>query len=134
VTWLDQGSISTTTPGAWVKNHRYGRGSGILDPNGNIEVVTSATGFSGGTIPTFGAAPGATTADGAITWTNLGAIATAALPSAGGSSGIIIDNTVVSGTLAGTSQVYFSTLTNQATCGTSSSVGCAVQASQSALK
>jgi hypothetical protein len=86
VTWLDQGSISTTTPGAWVKNHRYGRGSGILDPNGNIEVVTSATGFSGGTIPTFGAAPGATTADGAITWTNLGAIATAALPSAGGSS------------------------------------------------
>jgi hypothetical protein len=45
---------------------------------------------------------------------------------------LIIDNTV--GTLAGTSQVYFSTLSNQ-TCGTSPTPGgCAVQASQSDLQ
>jgi len=51
---------------------------------------------------------------------------------AGGTSGIIIDNTVGSGTLAGASQVYFSTLANSTgTCGTN--VGCAVQASQSGL-
>ena len=48
-----------------------------------------------------------------MTWENLGAIATAALAAAGGTSGIIIDNTVGSGTLAGASQVYFSTLSNQ---------------------
>jgi len=51
----------------------------------------------------------------------------------GGTSGIIIDNTVGTGTLAGASQVYFSTLGSQ-TCGTSGSGGCAVQASQSALQ
>jgi hypothetical protein len=135
VTWLDQGLLSASTPAAWTASHTYRTGTLILDNNGNIELVTN-NGTSGAAVPTFNTTAGGTTADGStgLVWTNLGAIATNALASAGGSSGIIIDNFVGSGTLPGTSQVYFSTLSNQATCGTSSSVGCAVQASQSALK
>ena len=54
---------------------------------------------------------------------------TAGLASAGGSSGIVVDNAAGSGG----SQVYFSTLSNQ-TCSTSKSTGgCAVQAAQSGL-
>jgi hypothetical protein len=63
----------------------------------------------------------------------VGAIATANLPTAGGTSGMIIDNTVGSGTLAGASQLYFSTLSDQP-CGTSGTGGCAAQASQAALQ
>ena len=48
---------------------------------------------------------------------------TATLAASGGTSGVVIDNTVASGTLA-TSQIYFSTLTG----------GTAVQASQALLK
>jgi hypothetical protein len=135
VFWLDQGVQSAFTPAAWVKDNAYNKGALILDPNNNIELVTTA-GTSGGTIPTFNPTAGGATHDGTgtLVWTNVGAIATAALAAAGGTSAIIIDNMVGSGTLAGTSQVYFSTLSNQTTCGTSSSVGCAVQASQSALQ
>ncbi len=61
----------------------------------------------------------------------MGPIATYGLKAAGGTSGIIIDNTV-SGSVAG-SQVYFGTLSNQA-CGTSGTGGCAVQASQAKLQ
>lgn len=68
-----------------------------------------------------------------LTWTNVGAPPTAALPAAGGTSGIIIDNTVSPLIEPGASQVYFSTLSDQP-CGTSGTGGCAVQASQSALK
>jgi hypothetical protein len=58
--------------------------------------------------------------------------ATAGLAATGGSSGIIIDNTVASGTRPGASQVYFSTLSS-GNCSTSGGTGgCAVQASQSA--
>lgn len=46
--------------------------------------------------------------------------------------GIIIDNSVGSGTLAGASQIYFLTLDNSATCGNSVVGFCATQASQSA--
>jgi hypothetical protein len=55
------------------------------------------------------------------------------MPTAGGTSGIIIDNFVSALTEPGASQVYFSTLSDQP-CGTSGTGGCAVQASQSALK
>jgi hypothetical protein len=59
----------------------------------------------------------------------LGALATFSVATAGGTSGVIMDNTVV-----GDSQVYFSTQGNQ-TCVTSgTSGGCAMQASQSALQ
>jgi hypothetical protein len=133
VKWLDQGALSTTTPAAWIGGHHYRSGTLILDPGNNIELVTTS-GISGTLIPTFSPTAGGTTTDGTVVWTNLGAIATYALAAAGGASGIIIDDTIISGTFAGTSQVYFSTLSNQTTCGTSISVGCAVQASQSALQ
>jgi hypothetical protein len=73
------------------------------------------------------------TAPNTVTWENVGAIASADAAAAGGTSGIIIDNFVGSGTLAGASQVYFSTLSDQA-CGTSGTGGCAVQASQAKLQ
>ena len=40
----------------------------------------------------------------------MGPLGTAALPAAGGTSGIIIDNTVGATTVVGGSQIYFSTL------------------------
>jgi hypothetical protein len=52
---------------------------------------------------------------------------------AGGTSGIVPDNTVGSVTLSGTSQVYYSTLA-YGTCSTSGGAGgCGIQASQSGL-
>jgi hypothetical protein len=133
VHWLDLGLVSAVTPGAWVTGH-HPKGSEILDPSNNIEFVTSGgTDNSGGTIPSFNPIVGGTTTDGTITWTNVGPSATAALPAAGGTSGIIMDNIVGSATEPGASQIYFSTLTNQV-CGDGGTGGCAVQASQSALQ
>jgi hypothetical protein len=132
VHWLDQGALSAATLAAWRANHNYALNAKILDSNGNVELITTA-GKSGGITPTWSTVAGVVTQDGTATWTNLGAVATHALASAGGASGLIIDNIVGSGTLAGASQVYFSTLGNQ-TCGTSGTGGCAVQASQSALQ
>jgi hypothetical protein len=132
VHWLNQGPLSAFTPAAWVATHRYSKGTEILDRNGNIQLVTTA-GVSASTIPGFNATAGVTTRDNTVTWTNVGAIATAALSAAGGTSGIIMDNTVGSGTQVGASQIYFSTLGGQV-CGTSGTGGCAVQASQSALQ
>jgi hypothetical protein len=135
VTWIDQGVASATTFPPWIATHAYLLHQKILDGNNNIQVATKA-GTSGGTVPTFNTTPGGTTTDGtggtAVTWTNLGALATAHMPAAGGTSGVVIDNNVGSGTLAGASQVYFSTLSDQA-CGTSGTGGCAVQSSQSGL-
>jgi hypothetical protein len=131
VHWIDQGVPSALTLNPWAGGHMYAKGNKIL-VNGNIQLVTSTgTRTSGGTIPTFNATPGLTTTDGTggLVWTNVGALSTVAMPEAGGTSGIIFDNTVAPGILAGASQIYFSTLTD-GTCGG----GCAVQASQSALQ
>jgi len=68
-----------------------------------------------------------------IKWKMVGLPATFSVAASGGTSGIIIDNNVGSGTMAGASQVYFSTLGTQA-CSTGGSGGCAVQASQSDLQ
>jgi len=135
VHWQNQGSISAITPASWLASHHFAKGTEILDSNGNIELVTtsSAGSTTGGSTPSWKTTAGAVTIDNTIRWTNVGAIATAALKEAGGTSGIIIDNTVGSGTIVGGSQVYFSTLSDQS-CGTSGTGGCAVQASQSALK
>jgi hypothetical protein len=132
VQWLDQGTVSAVTPAAWIANHTYPQNTLILDSNNNIELATTL-GTSAGAAPSWRASAGAATADNTVRWKNLGPIATSTLAAAGGTSGIIIDNTVGSGTLAGASQVYFSTLSNQA-CGMSGRGGCAVQASQSALQ
>jgi hypothetical protein len=133
VHWLNQGVQSAFALAAWQPSHLYALHSKILDNNKNVQFVTTA-GTSGGSIPTFNTTAGGITSDGAtVKWTNLGALGTAALAAAGGTSGIIVDNTVGSGTLPGASQVYFSTLSNQV-CGTSGTGGCAVQASQPALQ
>jgi hypothetical protein len=66
-----------------------------------------------------------------VTWYNLGKNPVAALQAPGGTSGIIMDNTVIN---PSGSQVYYSTL-QPSTCSTSGGVGgCAVQASQQDLK
>jgi hypothetical protein len=131
VHWIDQGAITSTTPKAWAAG-TYGLDQEVLDSNGNIEIVTGA-GVSGSTPPAWNTTPGGTTQDpaggGGVTWTNIGLLPTSALAETDGTSGIIIDNIVGSGTLAGASQIYFFTLGNGA-CGGR----CAVQASQSNLK
>jgi hypothetical protein len=132
VTWLNQGATSVAL-GSWAAGHAYVKNARIIDSNGDVEIVTVA-GTSGGATPTWPTVAGATTTDGSVTWINGGVPPYAALAAAGGTSGIVIDNTVASGTEAGASQVYFSTLSSQ-TCTTSATTGgCAVQASQSALK
>jgi hypothetical protein len=136
VTWLSLGSTTAFTPGTWVKNFHYPLGSTILDSNGKLEIVTNSNGVgnSGGSTPTWSTVAGATTADAALTWTNAGTISGAALAATGGTSGIIIDNTVGSGTLSGASQVYFSTLADQACATSGGTGGCAIQASQPTLQ
>lgn len=136
VRWIDQGQQSAFTLPPWVASHSYAKNTKILDINNNVELVTSSgSRSSGGTMPTFNAVAGGTTSDGTggLVWTNVGALATVAAPQTGGTSGIIVDNTVGSGALVGASQVYFSTLGNQV-CGTSGGGGCAIQASQSSLQ
>jgi hypothetical protein len=130
VTWLNQGAISVTL-GSWKAGTAYTKNSRVIDSNGDIEIVTVA-GTSGGTTPAWHTVAGTTIRDGSVTWINGGVSPYAALAAAGGTSGFIIDNTVE--TLPGASQIYFSTLSDQ-TCTTSGTTGgCAVQASQSALK
>ncbi len=133
VTWVDQGVQSAITPAAWKADFAYSIGDLILDSNDNIERFVLASGSSGSSEPHWSTIPGGVTDDSLATWQNLGVIATAAMPATGGTSGIIMDNTVGSGTLAGASQIYFSTLSGGCG-GTDNADGCAVQASQPALQ
>jgi hypothetical protein len=134
VTWVALGTTAAT-PGAWAPHAHYPLGTTILDSNNNLELVTNSNGSgnSANNQPAWNTTVGGTTPDATLTWTNMGVNPTNVFQSSGGTSGISFDNTVGSGTLAGASQVYFSTLGNQ-TCGTSGTGGCAVQASQSALQ
>jgi hypothetical protein len=133
VTWLNQGTAVFTALGTWAPNTKYNAHNRIVDSNGNVEVAIVGGGgrTSGGTVPTWATTPGLTTTDGTVTWVNAGVLPAAALQALGGTSGIIIDNTVSQTTQAGASELYFSTLANQA-CPTTTT-GCAVQASQSQL-
>jgi hypothetical protein len=134
VQWINQGPPTGAALAVWQANQVFVRTDPrIVDSNGNVEVVTTA-GTTGAVTPAWSTVPGGTTTDGTVTWTNAGMLGSFVLPSAGGTSGIIVDNTVSSGTEPGASQVYFSTLSDQI-CGTSVTPGgCAVQASQSALQ
>ena len=135
VKWFNQGLTTQVTTGVWTRLTHFPVGSTILDSNNNIELVTTShgSGNSGGNQPVWNTTVGGTTADSTLTWTNIGKVSASALASAGGASGVIIDNFVPTGTLAGASQIYFSTLNNQS-CGSSGTGGCAIQASQAALK
>jgi hypothetical protein len=131
VLWLDQGPIKDAVA-AWAGSQSYALDDRVLDSNNNVEIAT--TPGTSGTGPTWNQTAGGLTPDGTVTWTNAGLAGTTALPAAGGSSGIISDNVVPTTTLAGASQIYFTTLGNQ-TCTTSgTNGGCAVQASQPALQ
>jgi len=131
--WVNQGP-QLAAHGAWQPSHAYSAGTAIIDSNGNVQVVTAAgtsrTALQGH--PTWATTVYTVTNDASVRWRNAGTPATASLAATGGTGGIVIDNTVGSGTLAGTSQVYFTTQGNQ-TCGTSGTGGCAVQASQAGL-
>jgi hypothetical protein len=135
VRWTNQGPHLASHP-AWQSSHAYTVGEEILDSNGAVEWVhtagTSRTAAQGH--PTWSTVVAGPTADGTVSWRMVGPVATFSFAAAGGTSGIIMDNDVSTGTLAGASQVYFSTQSNQ-TCITSTGTGgCAVQVSQSALQ
>lgn len=130
VHWRLQGSLAPPFALPWAANNFYTGFSEIVDSNNNIE-ITQFTGTSGATQPVWAPAEGGTTSDGTITWTNLGLNPIAALSESGGTSGIIIDNTVNS---AGASQVYFSTLQDIGCFTSGGTGGCAVQASQQGLQ
>jgi len=132
VTWMNQGVLSASTA-AWAANTNYAQGKEVFDTNGNVELQTkNGNPKSGATAPPWSTVVGSTVVEaaGGPHWTNVGPIATYGLKAAGGTGGVIIDNTVTGG-LAG-SQIYFGTLGNQV-CGTSGTGGCAVQASQAKL-
>jgi len=130
VKWTNQGP-NQASHAAWLPSHGYVVGNLILDTNGNVQWVHTA-GTSGATAPaTWNKAIAGATTDGGVNWRNVGPIATVSVAASGGTSGIIMDNIVGTGTLAGASQVYFSTQGNQACTGGTG--GCAVQASQSGL-
>ncbi|HLZ43787.1 MAG TPA: hypothetical protein VKQ11_22670 [Candidatus Sulfotelmatobacter sp.] len=132
VTWIDQGHLTAIPLAGWTANTAYAFGARIIDSNGKVEVVNTA-GTSGGATPGWSTTVGAKTTDGTVKWINASMLPVSALQTAGGASGIIMDNVVSSGTMAGASQVYFSTLTGQA-CTSGGSGGCAVQASQAGLQ
>ena len=127
--WTNQGPYLPAHP-AWQASHPYVVGNEILDTNGNVEWVSNGGTSKTGAHPVWSLTINGGTIDGGVRWRNLGALATFSLAAAGGTSGIIIDNTSA---LTGASQVYFSTQSDQ-TCGTSGTGGCAIQASQSALQ
>lgn len=133
VTWVNQGTITAIPFAVWQSNHNYNQlGTRILGANGYLEVVINTGRSTNGAQPAWTANPGDQTIDNGVIWINAGTLPTAALAASGGTSGIIMDNVVGSGTQAGASQVYFGTLGNQACTGGNG--GCAVQASQSALQ
>jgi hypothetical protein len=133
VKWMNQGQTQLQPLNSWKPSTAYALHNRIADLAGNVEVVTTP-GTSGTSTPIFKLTVGQTTTDGGVTWTNAGVLPSAALQSVGGTSGIILDNVAGSSPLAGASEIYFSTLGNQACATSGGTGGCAVQASQSALK
>ena len=133
VTWTGKMCFNgVNPPQSWLPNVGFGAGFSILDTNGNIEAATVNLGTTGSTQPIWPAAIGAQTPDGAQIWVNVGPLDVSTLPVSGGTSGVIMDNTVPAGSLPGATQIYFSPLSlGFGTCGPGN--GCAVQASQSNL-
>ncbi len=135
VVWIDQGVTMAGPLSVWQASHHYAlTNNRIIDTNNNVEVSTTPGTTAGSPPPLWNTTPGLTTSDGTVTWTNAGPVGTFALASAGGTGGIISDNAVGAGTLTGASQIYFTTLADQACPTSGGSGGCAVQASQPALQ
>jgi len=132
VIWIDQGSLTAPFSPYLSSNTYVTPLIKILDPAGNVQALTTA-GTTGATPPAWNATPGLTTADGSAVWTNVGPLGTAALPMPGGTSGMVIDNTLGTFTVPGDSEIYFTTLTDQPCATSGGTGGCAVQASQVGL-
>lgn len=71
---LDQ-TFATIGPASWQPSQKYIVGQFVIDPNGNIQTVTTA-GTSGASQPTWSPSPGSSTTDGAtgsaVIWGNNG--------------------------------------------------------------
>jgi hypothetical protein len=134
VTWVNSGFDTTATPALWQGLTFFSQGTPIIDSNGNRQLTINSAVASGVVRPIWNTAIGGTTIElTGLQWRNGGPMANFGLAVNGGTSGIVVDNVVPTGTLAGGSQVYFSPLTlGFGTCGAGN--GCAVQASQAALK
>jgi hypothetical protein len=133
VTWVNSGFDTTATPAPWQANTFFSQGTPIIDSNGNQQLTTNSGVHSGVFPPIWNTTIGGVTNDSGLMWRNGGPVANFGLAVNGGTSGIVVDNVVPTGTLAGGSQVYFSPLSlGFGTCGAGN--GCAVQASQAGLK
>jgi hypothetical protein len=131
IIWTNAGFLTPVTPPPWQANTFWSVGSRIIDSNSNLECNLQTGIHSAVSPPIWNTAIGGLTTEvTGLQWRNGGPLTSHGLPIAGGASGIIIDNIVGTGILAGASQVYFSTL---GTGGCGAGNGCAVQASQSAL-
>jgi len=131
ITWTNAGFLTPVTPQGWQASTFWSVGSRILDSSGNLECNLQTGILSGITAPTWNTTIGGLTTEiTGLKWRNGGKMTSHALPTSGGTSGIIMDNVVGTGVIAGASQVYFSTL---GTGGCGAGNGCAVQASQSNL-
>ena len=134
VRWINQGP-HVAAHVTWLPSHAYAIGNIIIDSNNNVEYVavagTSRTVAQGH--PVWSLVINGATIDAGARWRNLGPIATQSAAAAGGTGGIIMDNTVPVGTLPGASQIYYSTQGNQVCATSGGTGGCAVQASQSGL-
>jgi len=102
---------------------------GVTNDGNQSKTACSGAGSAGACLYNFEVSTNGTS-------TTVPTAATAGLAAPGGTSGISIDNTVASSTLAGASQIYFSTLGSESCGGNSNGSagvgtgGCAVQASQ----
>lgn len=133
VEWVFKEGLGVVLGTSWSANTSEPQGLPILDTHGNLEVVTSISGTTGGVQPTWPLAVGSLTTDGTAHWVNAGPVDSFFLTVASGTSGIVVDNIVPTATLAGGSQLYFSPLSfGFSTCGAGN--GCAVQASQARLQ
>jgi len=83
-TWIDP---ATSAP-VWKKGTAYTANQLVTDPNGNVEIVTTA-GTAGNTAPAWNATIGQSTTDGSVTWKNMGPLVpvTAFLLGSGSSGG-----------------------------------------------
>ena len=85
--WVDP----SLAPGSWKASTAFTAGQAILDPNGNVQCVTTA-GTSGASAPSWNATPGQTTTDSTAVWTNLGPAVQAAKFTLGQGTGSIAGN------------------------------------------
>ena len=124
VVWVNQGPHSASHA-SWAASTHFNVGTEIIDTNKNIQLVTTA-GTTGAAHPNWPQGVGAPVPDNTVRWLNVGPLATVSVSESGGTSGMIMDSTVI-----GSDNVYFSTQGTQAC--SDGTGGCAVQVPQDVL-